>query len=132
MPGLVERVVASGWTIDTFGHFSTLPEDPGVLAENDVPKRIRQAVGGRMVGIKRNMIVKALLDHAEAEGVSVKWGHKLVAIEQFEGHVKVKFANGAEETASFVVGCDGLYSTTRACLFGNQPPDFTGLIQVSP
>ena len=71
-----------------------------------------------------------MVDAAVHAGVPVKWGHKLVALEQREDHVTVTFENGVKDTASFVVGCDGLHSNTRVCLFGKQRADFTGLTQV--
>ena len=130
-PGLLDRIIPAGWAIDTFAHYSVLAEDTGVLAENDVPRRLRSALGTGIEGIKRKVMLRALIEHAEAEGVPVRWSHKLVALEQFADSVKVTFENGVEETASFVVGCDGLHSNTRRCLFGEQKADFTGLIQVS-
>lgn len=120
-----------GGRVDMFGHYSVLPEDPGVLAENDVPSRIREKFGVGLTGIKRMALLQALVDHAQAEGVPIKWRHKLVSLEQTEDSVKVKFANGSEDTASFVIGCDGLHSNTRICLFGEHSADFTGLVQVS-
>ena len=129
VPGLFERM--EGGRIDKFVHYSVLPEDPGVLAENNVPERLREKFGHGLLGMKRMAVLKALVEHAEAEGVLIKWGHKLVDLEQGEDFVKVKFENGTEENASFVIGCDGLHSNTRICLFGEHTADFTGLVQVS-
>ncbi len=39
----------------------------------------------------------------------------------------VGFANGKTDTASFVMGCDGLHSDTRKTLFGKEAVSFTGL-----
>ena len=111
-------------------HYSALPEDYGVVVENDAFKRLREKLGKGPYGIRRPVLLQALIDAAVDAGVPVKWGHKLVSLEQFDDHVKVRFANGVEETASFVIGCDGLHSNTRVCLFGEQPADFTGLTQV--
>jgi len=41
----------------------------------------------------------------------------------------VTFENGVTDTASFLVGCDGLHSDTRRSLFGREKPNFTGLTQ---
>lgn len=128
-PGLLERIAPAGWAIDTIAQYSVLAADAGVLAENDVPRRARSALGVGLEGIKRKVVLGALIDHAEAKGVRVRWGHKLVALEQLADGVRVRFENGAEETASFVVGCDGLHSNTRTCLFGEATADFTGLVQ---
>lgn len=127
-PGLIDRL--HGWHIDNMLFYSDLAEDRGVIAENDVPKRLRARLGASLFGIRRPVVLQALVNHAEAAGVPVKWGHKLVSLEQGADSVKVKFANGAEDTGSFVIGCDGLHSNTRICLFGETPADFTGLTQV--
>ncbi|EKM53969.1 uncharacterized protein PHACADRAFT_145505 [Phanerochaete carnosa HHB-10118-sp] len=126
-PGLIGRL--HGWSIDNMLFYSDLSEDSGVIAENDVPKRLRSKFGPTFFGIRRPVVLQALIDHAEYSGVLTKWGHKLVSLEQGENSVKVRFANGAEDTASFVVGCDGLHSNTRVCLFGESPANFTGLTQ---
>ena len=124
-PGLVERL--SGWNIETMLFYSDLPEDRGVISENDVPKRLHNRLGSSMLGIRRLVLLQALVDQAQEAGVPIKWGHKLVSLDQEDDFVKVHFANGAEDTASFVIGCDGLHSNTRICLFGQSPADFTGL-----
>ena len=129
-PGLLERIAPAGHAIDTLAQYSVLAADAGVLAENDVGRRARDALGFGLEGIKRKAVLGALVAHAEAEGVPVRWGHKLIALEQLTDSVKVKFENGVEETASFVIGCDGLHSNTRTCLFGEASADFTGLVQV--
>jgi salicylate hydroxylase len=127
--GIIGRL--AGWPIDTWAQYSVLPEDYGVIAECDVPKRIRDILGTGIYGIRRPVVIQALVEAAEAARVPIKWSHKLVSFEQFDEHVKLRFENGVEEIASFVVGCDGLHSNTRHCLFGKQPANFTGLTQVS-
>ncbi|GJE95018.1 FAD/NAD(P)-binding domain-containing protein [Phanerochaete sordida] len=126
-PGLVERL--DGWPIDNMLFYSDLPADRGVLAQNDVPAQLRARYGPGFLGIRRPAVLRALVAHAAAAGVPVRWGHKLVGLEQRDDAVTVRFANGAEDSASFVVGCDGLHSNTRVCLFGESPADFTGLTQ---
>lgn len=71
-----------------------------------------------------------VIEMAEKAGVRVFWGRKLEALEQGEDNVKVTFASGVKETLSFVVGCDGLHSNTRTCLFGEHATSYTGFAQV--
>lgn len=108
-----------------------LPEDKGLLAESDIPKKLREHYGFGMLGVSRAAFHQTLIDAAEKEGVPVIWDHKVVELEQGEDSVTVKFEKGGEDTASFVIGCDGLHSNTRICLFGNEKAEFTGLVQVS-
>lgn len=74
----------------------------------------------------RRLIVQTAMDH----GVEIHWEHSLVSLEQGADEVLVKFENGHTDTASFVIGCDGLHSNTRAAIFGRERADFTGLTQV--
>lgn len=128
IPGLVESL--RGTPLDHFHFYSVLPEDKGILAELDSPKRSREATGSSAICFRRSEIQRGLVRGAESTDVEIKWGHHLSSLEQTEDGVLLKFANGTEETVSFVIGCDGLHSDTRKSLFGEQPADFTGLAQV--
>ena len=63
-------------------------------------------------------------------GIAVNWGYQLEALQQDDDGVSVAFANGVQESFSFVIGCDGLRSSTRESLFGEQPVHYTGLSMV--
>lgn len=52
-------------------------------------------------------------------------------LEQTDTTVRVTFENGVSDFGSFVVGCDGLHSSTRKELFGEAKASYTGLTQVS-
>lgn len=76
-------------------------------------------------------MLKRLVEFAERAGVPVVWGHKLESLVQDNDSVTITFSNGVQETFSFVIGCDGLHSNTRTCLFGEQPATYTGLSHVN-
>ncbi len=105
------------------------------LARTDAPAGLRDfsGVGIGVAGVRRPLLLRTLVEVAEAHGVRVVFGHQLVQVEEPAGEerVVVRFANGYEDSASFVVGCDGLHSNTRTCLFGKEAAVFTGLTQVS-
>lgn len=128
LPGLVEGI--EGKDFEEFGFYSVLPEDRGVIAKNDIPLLLKERFGLPMRGVRRATFHKYLVETAEKAGIPVKFGHKLVGLEQGEDSVTAKFENGVTEKASFLVGCDGLHSNTRICLFGEERVDFTGLVQV--
>ena len=92
---------------------------------------IKELAGFGVNGVRRPALLRTLIEEAQAQGVPVKFGHQLVSFNQHEDSVTVKFANGTTDTASLVVGCDGLHSDTRVTLFGKEPVSFTGLTQVS-
>ena len=109
--------------------YSALAEDQRELVRT--PAQQKQLAGYAISGVRRPVLLRALIEEAQARGVPVVFGHQLVSFEQHEDSVTVRFANGKTDTGSFVVGCDGLHSDTRKTLFGEEAVSFTGLIQVS-
>lgn len=109
-------------------HCSSLDGKEDVLVDDSVS--MQERFGFPMIGVRRSEFQKLLIDTAEKHGIEIKWGHQAVAFEQSEDAVRVAFGNGARDTASFVVGCDGLHSHTRTALFGKEKAEFTGLVQV--
>ena len=123
IPGLLENLERA--KLERTAFYSVLPEDKGLLTEQPTDPAFS------FYGVRRPVFHKALIEAAERLGVEFKWGHKLVSLEQAADSVTATFENGSTATGSFVVGCDGLHSNTRKCLFGDQKADFTGLCQVS-
>jgi len=63
--------------------------------------------------IKRELLLAALHEVAGTHRVEIKFGKKAVAVSESEESATVEFADGSKETASFVVGFDGLHSLVR-------------------
>jgi salicylate hydroxylase len=55
-------------------------------------------------------------------------GHRLVGFADKGDHVEAWFDNGARVTTDLLVGADGIHSTVRAGLFGDEPPRFAGCV----
>ena len=127
IPGFIEKIPKRVLTQTIL--WSALPEDERELGRFPMPSE--ELAGFGVNGVRRPAFLRKLIEEAQAQGVPVKFGHQLVSFEQHEDSVTVKFANGATDTASFLVGCDGLHSDTRVTLFGKEPVSFTGLTQVS-
>ena len=125
LPGLLDNMKKS--TLDRFLTYTAVEGDRRVLL--DMPSKAPPN-GHRTIFVRRAALHKAIIDFAVKSGVEIRWNHNLVDLEQHEESVTVKFDSGLEDTASFVVGCDGLHSNTRICLFGEQKADYTGLVQV--
>ncbi|TBU24974.1 FAD/NAD(P)-binding domain-containing protein [Dichomitus squalens] len=125
IPDLIEKIPKR--EISETLLWSSLPEDERQLAHYEMP--IKGLAGYGVNGARRPALLRTLIEEAQAQGVPVKFGHQLESFEQHEGSVTVQFANGTTDTASFVVGCDGLHSDTRVTLFGKEPVSFTGLTQ---
>ena len=129
IPGLTDAL--AGAPFERFKHCSVLGDEAAVLVDNDYPSRLPADTGYSTMGIRRPVFHRTIVEAAQAQGVPIVFGHQLVSLKQEEDGVEVTFANGAVDRASFVVGCDGLHSVTRICLFGHEPVSFTGLTQVS-
>ncbi|KAH8119024.1 FAD/NAD-binding domain-containing protein [Phellopilus nigrolimitatus] len=128
IPGLVEKI--PGQRISHVALFSQMSGE--TLALHDGPSRMsaRYGAGLGWIGVQRESFHRTLIAQAEANGIPIHWGHQLDALEQIgEDEVEMRFANGVIERTSFVVGCDGLHSSTRIALFGEMKPDFTGKVQ---
>ena len=128
IPGLLEHI--DGHSIDEVHFYSTVEEDKGLLGVSDHPRQSAANDGLGMMVCPRAKLQRRLATFAEAAGVQIKWGHGLETLEQCGDNVSLTFANGVKETVDFVIGCDGLRSQTRGCLFGEQPAEYTGLSSV--
>jgi salicylate hydroxylase len=58
----------------------------------------------------------------------VRFGHRLIGLDDRGDHVAMRFDNGATAAAEIVVGADGIHSAVRALLLGPEQPSLTGCI----
>jgi salicylate hydroxylase len=58
----------------------------------------------------------------------VHLGHRLVDLADKGDRIEISFAGGVRATADVLVGADGLHSTVRAVLLGEEPPRFAGCV----
>lgn len=114
-------------------HCSTLTGEDDILVDTDIsPDSMKPIFGFPIIAVRRAEFQRLLIHGAEEHGIEIKWGHQAVDFAQTEDAVEVTFANGVKDTASFVIGCDGLHSNTRIALFGKDKASYTGLVQVRP
>jgi len=57
---------------------------------------------------------------------SINLGKRCTAVETRSGSAGVTFADGTSAEADVVVGCDGIRSAVRACMFGGEGPHYAG------
>ena len=55
-------------------------------------------------------------------------GHRLTALTDGGDRVEAQFAGGGRITADIVIGADGIHSTVRTILFGEEAPQFAGCV----
>lgn len=79
-----------------------------------------------IVTLKRGPLGKGLREGALAQGLAVKFGKRLVAVEQHAGSGVARFADGSEIEGDFVVGCDGIRSAVRRSIAPAAPaPEYS-------
>jgi 2-polyprenyl-6-methoxyphenol hydroxylase-like FAD-dependent oxidoreductase len=121
--GIAEQCVAAGFSYDgvTFQdpHGRVLADIRGVrLAGPDLPSDL---------GLARPALHRVLTEAVRALGVRVRLGVTFSEIVPAEATVRVALTDGTSDEYDLVVGADGVYSRTRATLFGAPPaPRFTG------
>jgi 2-polyprenyl-6-methoxyphenol hydroxylase-like FAD-dependent oxidoreductase len=92
----------------------------------DAGKGIEQRYGAPLVLLHRAELQEALLD-ALAPG-TVRLGETLESFTQDDARVTLRFTDGSSGSCVLLIGADGLRSTVRAQLLGDEPPRESGLV----
>lgn len=71
--------------------------------------------------------VMAALEQALAPG-QLHLGKRSVAFADADGQASVTFADGSTHAVDLLVGADGIHSGVRKFLFGEEHPQFTGIV----
>lgn len=96
---------------------------------------VREQYGYPTGGVRRSTMLQRLADSAIANGIDVNWGWELNDIRETDNGVVAQSKDGREVTGSFLVGCDGIHSRTRALVLkkhgiSDLPADFKRMVQV--
>lgn len=59
---------------------------------------------------------------------TIRFSKRLIALDQDQSNVRMRFADGTEERADLVIGADGVNSMVREILLGPEKPTYTGYI----
>ncbi|MEU8518882.1 FAD-dependent oxidoreductase [Streptomyces sp. NBC_01216] len=81
--------------------------------------RFSQAVGGRLLSLMRPDLEQALRD-ALPPGVELRFGTGPAGVEETPDGVLVSLVDGGVERADLLVGADGVHSTVRRLVFGDE------------
>ncbi|KAJ3809644.1 FAD/NAD(P)-binding domain-containing protein [Lentinula aff. lateritia] len=134
IPGLLEQL--PGQVENHMAFYSTVPGHEELLGDYtlktplDTVGTMNNSVNSVGMGIRRHDFLRVLSETVTRAGVEIHYEHKVVDVQQDADIVHVKFENGTIDTASFVVGCDGIHSNTRISLFGKEEASYTGLTQL--
>ena len=80
-------------------------------------------------GAKYYVVHRSDLHRLLSEAVpraSIQLGKRCTLVESRNGSVGLSFKDGTSAEADVAVGCDGIRSAVRACLFGSEGPHYAG------
>ncbi len=119
--GLGEKISKIG---DRFQGLYTRNMQTGEFLEFRDPKDIEARFGAPSYTFHRADLLDALADGIDPKTIHL--GHRLTGIEEHGSAVSLTFANGATVEADIVIGADGVRSTIRHALYGDDHPSYTG------
>jgi 2-polyprenyl-6-methoxyphenol hydroxylase-like FAD-dependent oxidoreductase len=148
---------ASSGPSDTGGALGLAPNGMNVLAAAGVSEQVRNAsvtgsewafenqygkllacmsggdparYGQPSVMITRAALHRAIVEHAETQGIPINYNKRLVNIEDIPGHpIVAHFADGTSAEGDFIVGADGIRSQVRQVVMPEAPkPSYTGML----
>lgn len=81
------------------------------------------------VTLRRADLYRAVRAEAEAGGIPVEYGKRLVGVEELDDGVRARFADGTSAITDLLIGADGLGSATRGLIDPAAPaPRYLGLV----
>jgi 2-polyprenyl-6-methoxyphenol hydroxylase-like FAD-dependent oxidoreductase len=79
--------------------------------------------------VRRGWLYRVLREGAEDRGIPIRFGARLTGITTESDAVHATFADGREESADILIGCDGIGSPTRTHIDAHAPkPRYSGLV----
>jgi len=113
--GLAAPVQEHGAAI---GKYSTRDVNDEILMENDWEGTFKDEFGFTTHGIYRSTFQDILVDRVGNEHITMN--KECVGVEPDGESVDVRFADGSETDAEFVVGADGMHSAVRESVFDHS------------
>ena len=119
--GLGDKIAA---VANPFPGIYTRNMQTGEFLEYHDPSPIVTRFGAPFYTFHRADLLDALATGLDPAAVHL--GHRLIGIQEGDSSVTLTFANGATVEADAVIGADGVRSTIRQALYGDDHPTYTG------
>ncbi|HET7850601.1 MAG TPA: FAD-dependent monooxygenase [Pseudolabrys sp.] len=114
--GLTDRLRAIRYPIDALEFVDTAGK-----AWLHVPiKRVRDALDGKYVYLRRQDLERILAERATEAGIPIHYGASIATIENRDESVAVQFEDRSSDAFSLVIGADGVHSRVRHLVFGPE------------
>ncbi|KAJ5919356.1 hypothetical protein N7466_010299 [Penicillium verhagenii] len=81
--------------------------------EHEMGESCKKATGFGVWRVLRSDLIDVLMDAVEREKILVLFGKKLTDVIETKETVKVIFADGTDDSADILLGCDGIHSAVR-------------------
>jgi 2-polyprenyl-6-methoxyphenol hydroxylase-like FAD-dependent oxidoreductase len=114
--GLTERLKAIKYPIDALAFV----DDEGEPFLQVPIERLRDALDGRYVYLRRPDLERVLLERAKELDVDIRFGVGLYRLRSLQSYVHATFDTGQVEDFDLVVGADGVHSCVRQLTFGHE------------
>ena len=114
--GLVDELRAIRYPIDALEFV-----DSDGHARVTIPiERIRNALGGKYVYLRRTDLARILFERVREAGIEVRFGTSIKSFQQNVSEVQVEFADNGSDSFALLFGADGIHSRVRELLFGPE------------
>jgi 2-polyprenyl-6-methoxyphenol hydroxylase-like FAD-dependent oxidoreductase len=121
--GLLDAAVERGWSMD---EILFCDASGAVLDTVELPRLNGPGYPGQ-AGMLRAILHEVLAGAAEGAGAMVRRGLTVATLDDAGEHVDVTFTDGSSGAYDLVVGADGIRSSVRRVVFGEEPqPEFRG------
>jgi 2-polyprenyl-6-methoxyphenol hydroxylase-like FAD-dependent oxidoreductase len=125
--GVYDRVRVKGYNFETLEY----RDEKGALMET-YEFGGKEKFGYAGLRIYRAVLIEELLAVLGEKGVRVVFGKKFVrVVEESEREVMWEWEDGSVQSASILVGADGIHSTVRKYLYPDLKPTFTGMAGIT-
>jgi 2-polyprenyl-6-methoxyphenol hydroxylase-like FAD-dependent oxidoreductase len=114
--GLVPELRAIRYPIDRLEFANA----DGVVWESVPIDRVRRALGGNYVYLRRSDLERILYDRAVALGVTIRFGCQITALQDSADRINITFDDGSRDAYDLAFGADGVHSRVRNLVFGEE------------
>lgn len=101
-------------------------QDGRTLQRAPLNPRCEELYGAPHLTVHRADLLSIIASGFPAERVHL--GHRLVGLADKGDLIEARFENGVRVTVGLLVGADGIHSTVRAALLGEEAPRFAGCV----
>ncbi|KIN04995.1 hypothetical protein OIDMADRAFT_116208 [Oidiodendron maius Zn] len=128
--GVYSRVRAKGFNFETL-EYRDVDEDLGRVREV-YEFGGEQKYGYKALRIYRHVLIDELLAMLAENGISLKYSMKFkCVVKDTDKQVTWEWADGTQQSASLLIGADGIHSTVRKYLYPDLAPTFIGMAGIT-